>query len=356
MGTLFLVSPTGEPPQAIPSQLAPVFCRSIEKSRRPKKRGFRRQSGRLDSNQRPLGPQPSALPDCATPRSGLRDRTRPVRHYGGRGHGRRGNHPRGLPRAHAQSGRSRRHLRPEARDDRRLAHAQGRGAARPAQGPARLRGRGLHHGHPPAAPVGEPAQRHALRGGGEVGHGRPRLAADQARPERAADPRPPRRPARTGKSAAATDCRRGSTSAPTPTCSRRSPSLTRSPLRSRSTSTASRSPRPSRRARASRSRSPSASTPTSRCPGDAREEWEIELPVNEHLVLDERHPDRRAVEGRRARRPAGGPHLRRRLPAALTAARSSSAAPAADRGRVRGRLPVRAGLRPPATTSSASSR
>jgi hypothetical protein len=27
-----------------------------------------RQSGRLDLNQRPLGPQPSALPDCATPR------------------------------------------------------------------------------------------------------------------------------------------------------------------------------------------------------------------------------------------------------------------------------------------------
>jgi hypothetical protein len=27
-------------------------------------------SGRLDSNQRPLGPQPSALPDCATPREG----------------------------------------------------------------------------------------------------------------------------------------------------------------------------------------------------------------------------------------------------------------------------------------------
>src|SRR3954447_9580552 len=26
------------------------------------------QSGRLDLNQRPLGPQPSALPDCATPR------------------------------------------------------------------------------------------------------------------------------------------------------------------------------------------------------------------------------------------------------------------------------------------------
>src|SRR6188472_1296018 len=26
------------------------------------------RSGRLDSNQRPLGPQPSALPDCATPR------------------------------------------------------------------------------------------------------------------------------------------------------------------------------------------------------------------------------------------------------------------------------------------------
>src|SRR5947209_2187727 len=27
------------------------------------------ESGRLDSNQRPLGPQPSALPDCATPRA-----------------------------------------------------------------------------------------------------------------------------------------------------------------------------------------------------------------------------------------------------------------------------------------------
>src|SRR4051812_21639825 len=29
-----------------------------------------RESGRLDLNQRPLGPQPSALPDCATPRDG----------------------------------------------------------------------------------------------------------------------------------------------------------------------------------------------------------------------------------------------------------------------------------------------
>jgi hypothetical protein len=26
------------------------------------------QSGRLDLNQRPFGPQPNALPDCATPR------------------------------------------------------------------------------------------------------------------------------------------------------------------------------------------------------------------------------------------------------------------------------------------------
>src|SRR4051812_15275077 len=34
------------------------------------------QSGRLDSNQRPLGPQPSALPDCATPRSGRPDSNR----------------------------------------------------------------------------------------------------------------------------------------------------------------------------------------------------------------------------------------------------------------------------------------
>ncbi len=28
----------------------------------------KRWSGRLDSNQRPLGPKPSALPNCATPR------------------------------------------------------------------------------------------------------------------------------------------------------------------------------------------------------------------------------------------------------------------------------------------------
>jgi hypothetical protein len=26
------------------------------------------ESGRLDLNQRPFGPQPNALPDCATPR------------------------------------------------------------------------------------------------------------------------------------------------------------------------------------------------------------------------------------------------------------------------------------------------
>src|SRR3954447_21478233 len=42
----------------------------------PEGRGPRKKSGRLDSNQRPLGPQPSALPDCATPRSGRPDSNR----------------------------------------------------------------------------------------------------------------------------------------------------------------------------------------------------------------------------------------------------------------------------------------
>jgi hypothetical protein len=31
-----------------------------------------RISGRLDLNQRPFGPQPNALPDCATPRGVMR--------------------------------------------------------------------------------------------------------------------------------------------------------------------------------------------------------------------------------------------------------------------------------------------
>src|ERR1700676_765762 len=31
-------------------------------------------SGRLDSNQRPPGPEPGALPGCATPRQGLKSR------------------------------------------------------------------------------------------------------------------------------------------------------------------------------------------------------------------------------------------------------------------------------------------
>ena len=34
------------------------------------------QSGRLDLNQRPFGPQPNALPGCATPRSGRPDSNR----------------------------------------------------------------------------------------------------------------------------------------------------------------------------------------------------------------------------------------------------------------------------------------
>jgi hydroxymethylglutaryl-CoA lyase len=33
--------------------------------------GIAFQSGRLDLNQRPFGPQPNALPDCATPRDEL---------------------------------------------------------------------------------------------------------------------------------------------------------------------------------------------------------------------------------------------------------------------------------------------
>jgi hypothetical protein len=36
----------------------------------PLVRRFRFRSGRLDLNQRPFGPQPNALPDCATPRGG----------------------------------------------------------------------------------------------------------------------------------------------------------------------------------------------------------------------------------------------------------------------------------------------
>jgi hypothetical protein len=35
------------------------------------------RSGRLDSNQRPPGPQPGALPDCATPRGGVESRPLP---------------------------------------------------------------------------------------------------------------------------------------------------------------------------------------------------------------------------------------------------------------------------------------
>src|SRR4051794_16701414 len=34
----------------------------------PAKAGFYRRSGRQDLNLRPPGPQPGALPDCATPR------------------------------------------------------------------------------------------------------------------------------------------------------------------------------------------------------------------------------------------------------------------------------------------------
>ena len=34
----------------------------------PSVRSSRAESGRPDLNRRPLGPQPSALPDCATPR------------------------------------------------------------------------------------------------------------------------------------------------------------------------------------------------------------------------------------------------------------------------------------------------
>ncbi len=37
------------------------------------------ESGRLDLNQRPLGPQPSALPDCATPRIGSESTSSSVR-------------------------------------------------------------------------------------------------------------------------------------------------------------------------------------------------------------------------------------------------------------------------------------
>jgi hypothetical protein len=36
-----------------------------------RKTGGSGESGRLDLNQRPFGPQPNALPDCATPRSQL---------------------------------------------------------------------------------------------------------------------------------------------------------------------------------------------------------------------------------------------------------------------------------------------
>jgi hypothetical protein len=38
----------------------------------PKHADTREKSGRLDLNQRPFGPQPNALPDCATPRGGRR--------------------------------------------------------------------------------------------------------------------------------------------------------------------------------------------------------------------------------------------------------------------------------------------
>ncbi len=44
------------------------LCRSLSRSD-----GRLNESGRLDLNQRPLGPQPSALPDCATPRGSADD-------------------------------------------------------------------------------------------------------------------------------------------------------------------------------------------------------------------------------------------------------------------------------------------
>jgi hypothetical protein len=50
------------------------------------------QSGRLDLNQRPFGPQPNALPDCATPRSPFRVSGPPAGGYRKRS-GRRGSNP-----------------------------------------------------------------------------------------------------------------------------------------------------------------------------------------------------------------------------------------------------------------------
>jgi hypothetical protein len=46
--------------------------RTSPRSQKPASRAGFRKSGRLDLNQRPLGPQPSALPDCATPRYFIR--------------------------------------------------------------------------------------------------------------------------------------------------------------------------------------------------------------------------------------------------------------------------------------------
>ena len=51
-------------------------CTAVEEGESPLRERASHQSGRQDLNLRPPGPQPGALPDCATPRSGRPDSNR----------------------------------------------------------------------------------------------------------------------------------------------------------------------------------------------------------------------------------------------------------------------------------------